>query len=39
MFALLAASESASLPMNAVGWTVTILGLLIAGAWVAFLYR
>jgi hypothetical protein len=39
MFALLAASEGASLPINAVGWTVTILGLLITAAWAAYLYR
>lgn len=39
MFTLLAASEGAVLPINAVGWTVTILGLLIAIAWAAHLYR
>ncbi len=39
MFALLAASEGVSLPMNAVGWTVTVLGLLAAGVWTAYLYR
>ena len=39
MFTLLAASEGASLPINAVGWTVTILGLLIAVVWAAYLYR
>ena len=39
MFTLLAASEGASLPINAVGWTVTVLGLLVTAAWAAYLYR
>lgn len=39
MFALLAASEGVSLPMNTVGWTVTVLGLLATVAWAAYLYR
>jgi|GEM_PF-1497722 len=36
---LLAATEGASLPINAVGWTVTIVGLLFVVAWTAYLYR
>ncbi|CQH52638.1 uncharacterized protein HHUB_1869 [Halobacterium hubeiense] len=36
---LLAATEGSALPINAVGWTVTIVGLLLAVAWTAYLYR
>ncbi len=36
---LLAATEGAVLPINAVGWTVTILGVVLAVAWTAYLYR
>lgn len=37
MFTLLA--ESASLPINAVGWVVTILGLALTVGWMKYLYR
>lgn len=33
------AAESASLPIGLVGWTVTVLGLVLTLAWVAYLYR
>lgn len=39
MFALLSAAESASLPINAVGWAVTVLGLAFAVAWAAYVAR
>jgi len=39
MFELLSAAESASLPINATGWAVTILGLGLVVAWTAYLYR
>jgi hypothetical protein len=39
MDTLLSAGESAALPINAVGWTVTILGLLLVVAWLAYVYR
>lgn len=38
MFTLLAA-DGASLPMNQVGWAVTILGLALTVGWLAYLYR
>lgn len=36
---LLAATEGTALPINSVGWAVTILGLVLAVAWTAYLYR
>ena len=39
MSLLLSAADGTALPIGAVGWTVTILGLLIAAAWVTYLYR
>ena len=39
MFTLLSAAEDAVLPMNEVGWAVTIVGLLLALGWAAYLYR
>lgn len=38
MFEILA-SGGTSLPMNQVGWAVTILGLALAVGWLAYLYR
>lgn len=39
MFTLLAAAGDVALPMNAVGWTVTLVGLALTVAWAAYLYR
>lgn len=39
MFTLLAASEGAALPTNAVGWVVTVLGVLLALAWGVYVAR
>lgn len=39
MFTLLSATEGTVLPIDAVGWVVTVLGLLFAVAWAAHLYR
>lgn len=39
MFTLLSATEGTVLPIDAVGWFVTFLGLLFAAAWAAYLYR
>lgn len=36
---LLSAAEGTVLPINAVGWAVTLLGLLFVVAWTAYLYR
>lgn len=36
---LLSAVEGSALPIDAVGWTVTLLGLLLVVAWTAYLYR
>jgi hypothetical protein len=38
MFTLLA-SEGASLPINLVGWVVTLLSLALTAGWMAYLYR
>lgn len=39
MFTLLSAAEGTVLPIDAVGWFVTLLGVLFAVAWAAYLYR
>jgi hypothetical protein len=39
MISLLSAADGTALPINAVGWTVTVLGLLFVVAWLAYLYR
>ncbi len=39
MSLLLSAAEGTALPIGVVGWTVTILGLAITAAWLAYLYR
>lgn len=39
MDVLLSAADGTGLPINAVGWVVTLLGLLFAVAWTAYLYR
>ncbi|AHG03583.1 hypothetical protein HALDL1_08220 [Halobacterium sp. DL1] len=39
MDTLLSAAEDAVLPMNEVGWAITIVGLLLAVAWTAYIYR
>lgn len=36
---LLSAADGSGLPINAVGWLVTLLGLAIVVAWTAYLYR
>lgn len=33
------ATDAASLPMDLVGWAVTVVGLALTIAWVAYLYR
>jgi hypothetical protein len=39
MVTLLSAAEGTVLPIDAVGWFVTLLGVLFAVAWAAYLYR
>ena len=39
MFTLLSAAEDTVLPINEVGWAVTIVGLLLALGWAAYVYR
>lgn len=39
MFTLLSAAEDTALPMNEVGWVVTVVGLLLALGWAAYVYR
>jgi hypothetical protein len=39
MFTLLSAAEGTALPIDAVGWFVTLLGVVFAVAWAAHLYR
>lgn len=39
MSTLLSAAEGTVLPIDAVGWFVTLLGLGLALAWTAYLYR
>ncbi len=39
MSLLLSAAGGGELPIGVVGWTVTLLGLLLVAAWTAYLYR
>ncbi len=39
MYTLLSAAEETVLPINEVGWAVTIVGLLLAVVWAAYIYR